>query len=256
MKHSKFSLILSLVVICILSSCDSKPKVIVEDTATSTPTTMQVNTDNTQTATAGGDLHQVVSLEVLQTEKYTYLRVLENNKDTFWIAASKLENAKVGAQYFYRGGLLKTNFESKEHNRVFDKVYLVSNIIDASSHPGSQQQGQSQVNATSSVNSSEVKKISGAVKLSDLFKNKSTYNGKSIIVSGKVVKVNNGIMGRNWVHIQDGTKCSSKDCDLTITTNANVAIGSNAAFEGKIILDKDFGSGYKYDILMEEAIQK
>lgn len=254
MKHSKFSLILSLALICILSSCDSKPKVIVEDTATSTPTSMQVNTDITQTTSAGGDLHQVVSLEVLQTEKYTYLRVLENNKDTFWIAASKLETAKPGGQYFYRGGLLKTNFESKEHKRVFDKVYLVSNIIDAASHPGSQ--GQTAASPAGEVKPSEVKSISGAVKLTDLFKNKSSYNGKSIIVSGKVVKVNNGIMGRNWVHIQDGSKCSGKDCDLTITTDANVAVGSSVGFEGKIILDKDFGSGYKYDVLMEGAVQK
>lgn len=254
MKHSKFSLILSLVVIYILSSCDSKPKVIVEDTATVAPTSMQVNTDNMQTATAGGDLHQVVSLEVLQTEKYTYLRVLENNKDTFWIAASKLETAKPGGQYFYRGGLLKTNFESKEHKRVFDKVYLVSNIIDAASHPGSQ--GQTTASPAGDVKPSEVKSISGAVKLTDLFKNKSNYNGKSIIVTGKVVKVNNGIMGRNWVHIQDGGKCGGKDCDLTVTTNANVAVGSSVGFEGKIILDKDFGSGYRYDVLMEGAVLK
>ena len=89
-----------------------------------------------------------------------------------------------------------------------------------------------------------------------MFKSKNNYNGKSIIVTGRVVKVNNGIMGRNWVHLQDGTKCNSKDCDLTITTSANVSIGSNAGFEGKIILDKDFGSGYKYDVLMEGAVLK
>lgn len=255
MKHVKIHLLnFTLVLIFIFTSCDSKPKVIVEDTAATTPTSTQVNTDNMQTASAGGDLHQVVSLEVLQTEKYTYLRVHENNKDTFWIAASKLEAAKPGSQYFYRGGLLKTNFESKEHKRVFDKVYLVSNIIDAASHPGSQ--GQATASSSGDVKASDVKAISGAVKLTDLFKNKNSYNGKTIIVSGKVVKVNNGIMGRNWVHIQDGSKCSGKDCDLTITTNANVSVGSSVGFEGKIILDKDFGSGYRYDVLMEGAVQK
>lgn len=262
-----FKLLIVLVAaISIFLSCDSKPKVIVEDTTTSTTNennsssgalnnpNMQVGNNN-NIGSGGSDFHQVVALETLQAEKYTYLKVLENNKDTFWIATSKLEDAKKGKQYFYRGGLMKTNFESKEHNRVFDKIYLVSNIIDATQHPGGQMQGQPSTgsNPQAVVASKDVVKAKGSIALDELFKNKSKYKDQSIIVSGKVVKANMGIMGRNWFHIQDGSKIANKACDLTITTQDVAQIGNNVNFRGKITLDKDFGSGYRYDVLMEEA---
>jgi hypothetical protein len=63
-------------------------------------------------------------------------------------------------------------------------------------------------------------------------------------------------MSRNWVHIQDGTKNDGKVADLTITTNANVQVGDNVSFEGKITLDKDFGAGYKYNVIMEQGVLK
>jgi hypothetical protein len=59
-------------------------------------------------------------------------------------------------------------------------------------------------------------------------------------------------MGKNWVHIQDGTQ-SGQDYDLTITTTENVNVNDEVTFKGKITLDKDFGAGYFYDVIMEEA---
>ena len=55
-------------------------------------------------------LHKVVVNEVLPASKYVYLSVNENDKQ-YWIATGKME-AKVGEAYFYKGGLLKTNFEN------------------------------------------------------------------------------------------------------------------------------------------------
>ena len=40
----------------------------------------------------------------------------------------------------FTGRLDETNFESIEFNRTFDKIYLVSQIIDASAHPGGNMQ--------------------------------------------------------------------------------------------------------------------
>jgi len=60
-------------------------------------------------------------------------------------------------------------------------------------------------------------------------------------------------MGKNWVHIQDGSKKNGKALDLTVTTNMNVGIGNKIALKGKIAINKDFGAGYRYDIIMEEA---
>jgi len=71
-------------------------------------------------------------------------------------------------------------------------------------------------------------------------------------VQGSVVKLNNMIMNRNWVHIQDASIKNEKT-DLTVTTDENVAMGDIVAFEGKISLNKDFGAGYKYEIIMEDA---
>ena len=69
--------------------------------------------------------------------------------------------------------------------------------------------------------------------------------------TGKCVKVNPMIMGRNWIHLQDG---SGDNLDLTITTTENIPVGHVITLEGTIALNKDFGAGYKYDIIMEEAV--
>ena len=57
-------------------------------------------------------------------------------------------------------------------------------------------------------------------------------------------------MGRNWIHIEDG---SGKNQELTITTQDVLQLGEVGVFEGTISLDKDFGAGYRYEIIMENA---
>ena len=81
---------------------------------------------------------------------------------------------------------------------------------------------------------------------------KVDYENKKVTVYGVVVKFNPAIMERNWVHLQDGTGEKGQH-DLTITTNAMVNPGDTMVFTGKITLDKDFGAGYTYELIMEEA---
>lgn len=88
------------------------------------------------------------------------------------------------------------------------------------------------------------------IKISELLANKKTYSGKTVKVTGQVTKYNPDIMGKNWVHIQDGSEFQG-GFDLTITTDQRVTVGSRITFEGKIVLDKDFGYGYFYTIMME-----
>jgi hypothetical protein len=90
------------------------------------------------------------------------------------------------------------------------------------------------------------------VTISNLLGNKKSYSGKVIRVKGKVTKYNPQIMGKNWIHIQDGTEYQG-GFDLTITTDTQVSVGDTVTFEGKIALDKDFGYGYYYNVLMEEG---
>ena len=90
------------------------------------------------------------------------------------------------------------------------------------------------------------------ITIAKLLENKQSYSGKVIKVKGKVTKFNPAIMGKNWVHIQDGSEFQG-GFDLTITTDIQVSVGEIITFEGKIALDKDFGYGYSYNVLLEEG---
>jgi hypothetical protein len=92
----------------------------------------------------------------------------------------------------------------------------------------------------------------GGITIAELYSNKKSYSGKVVRINGKVTKVNTAIMGKNWIHIQDGTE-SGGQFDLTITSNIVPNLGDVFTFEGTIALDKDFGYGYTYPVMMEEG---
>jgi len=83
---------------------------------------------------------------------------------------------------------------------------------------------------------------------------KATLGGKTVSAQGKVVKVNNGIMGRNFVHVQDGTGDAAKGTNnLIVTSKQTAAVGDQVTVSGVVVLNRDFGSGYSYPLLIEEA---
>jgi hypothetical protein len=92
----------------------------------------------------------------------------------------------------------------------------------------------------------------GCITIADLYSNKNKYSGKMARVKGKITKINTAIMGKNWIHIQDGTE-SEGLFDLTATTTLEFQTGTIVTIEGKIALDKDFGYGYTYKVLMEDC---
>jgi hypothetical protein len=96
----------------------------------------------------------------------------------------------------------------------------------------------------------KVEPCKDCIKISDLLENRKNYSGKSVKVTGQVTKFNPQIMGKNWIHIQDGSEFKGA-FDLTITTDKEVSVGQTITFEGTIVLDKDFGYGYFYSVLME-----
>ena len=88
----------------------------------------------------------------------------------------------------------------------------------------------------------------------DLYRDKAALDGKQVSLQGQVVKVNNGIMKRNFVHIQDGSgDAADGSNDLIVTTKADTAVGETVVLTGNIVLDKDFGAGYSYPVLLEDA---
>jgi hypothetical protein len=92
----------------------------------------------------------------------------------------------------------------------------------------------------------------GTISIAELYENPSAYEGKTIRVKGEVAKFNAQIMERNWIHIQDGTEFDGK-YDLTLTSQQNFMVGMVVTVEGILALNRDFGYGYSYELLLEEA---
>src|SRR3972149_1471736 len=90
------------------------------------------------------------------------------------------------------------------------------------------------------------------VKIEEVFAKKDTLNGRKITVKGEVVKFNSGIMGKNWVHIQDGSGKPGTN-DLTATTQDSAKVGDKVIITGTLAVGKDFGAGYIYEAIIEEA---
>jgi hypothetical protein len=87
-----------------------------------------------------------------------------------------------------------------------------------------------------------------------LNQDKAGLAGKTISAQGKVVKVNNGIMDRNFVHVQDGTGDAAKGTNnLVVTSKQTAAVGDQVTISGTVVLNRDFGSGYSYPLLIEDA---
>ena len=205
-----------------------------------------------QTSTVNSELpygmHQVSIVEVIQSSNYTYLEV-EENDENFWIAVS-LREAKPGEVIYYTDALEMRDFNSKELDRIFPVIYFVQDPSDSPEiSKGPSPAGKQ---PTARITGIEIEPIEGGTSLSELFDNKDQFKDKTIKVRGMVVKVNLNIMDKNWVHLQDGS-VSEVNFDLTITTADVVEVGDVVTFEGTIALDKDFGSGYAYEIIMEKA---
>ncbi len=205
------------------------------------------------------DTHKVVVLDVLQASAYTYLYTEENGKK-LWLAVPKTTAQKNDVLY-YDNGMLMENFHSNDLNRDFDKVLFLENVRKT---PTAENSANTDVHETSMSHTGspqiekedfKVSPVSGGITIAELYKNKADYAGKTIKIAGKVVKFNEAIMNKNWVHIQDGTEFDG-NFDLTVTTQSVVKKGDNVIFEGTVALDKDFGYGYSYKILLEDAVLK
>ena len=90
--------------------------------------------------------------------------------------------------------------------------------------------------------------------VAEVFAQRAALKGKAVAIRGKVVKFNAGIMGKNWIHLRDGSGTpEGKDNDITITTNDSVAKGDVVLVKGTVAVDRDFGAGYTYTVVVEEA---
>lgn len=198
------------------------------------------------------DIHKVTIEEVLHAAGYTYLLVSEGRKEQ-WLAIPEMD-VSIGTTYYYQGGLNMPNFKSRELDRVFESVIFLEQIsLEPPVSPESVSLSEAHT-ATISIEKLDisVEVAEDGISIADLVSDKKSYDGKTVRIRGQVTKYNADIMEKNWIHLQDGTDYDGK-FDLTITSDIAVETGDVLTFEGKIALDKDFGFGYFYEIIMEEA---
>jgi len=213
----------------------------------------KVQTETKTEKKVSDDLHEIVVKEFMDSGGYTYLNVDEGN-DNYWLAIPTTA-VNVGETFFYNGGMIMKNFESKALKRTFEEIKFVDGIRKTKDqvvkkeienpHNNSKKEGLS-------VSDYKLEKNVSDIKLESIFSDKEAFANKEIEVKGIVVKVNKNIMDRNWIHIVDGTKAAGKS-SLAITSQDLVKVGDTVTFKGKLILDKDFGYNYVYEIILEEA---
>jgi hypothetical protein len=202
--------------------------------------------------------HSILIEEVLQTKNYSYIRYSQDGKE-FWGAVGAMP-LEVGETYYYRDAMEMKNFESKALERIFPSIWFIDALSEVSPEKMSKTAEKSE-NLAKGHNTArdvhkqiQVEKAASGYSLAEIFENKSKLKNSDVIVRGQVVKLNKNIMKTNWVHIQDGTSYN-KLFDLTITTSEPIdfEVGDVVTFKGKLLLNKDFGYGYKYDYLIDDA---
>ncbi|MCX6895739.1 MAG: nucleotide-binding protein [Verrucomicrobia bacterium] len=214
--------------------------------------------------------------ETMTTSSYTYVLVDTGTKKS-WAAAPQFE-VKVGDTVTVAPGLPMDKYHSKSLNRDFDTVYFTGEITVGDKdgkvtppagklpegHPpikpltGATAQlpaGHPEIKGVTdkpAVDLKGIKPVKGGKTVAEIYAGKKKLAGKSVSVRGKVVKYNADIMGKNWLHVQDGTG-KDGDNDLMVTSKTEAKVGDTVLVKGAVSLDKDFGAGYKYSVILDDA---
>ena len=198
------------------------------------------------------DVQVAKAIEAINSGSYTYVLLSENGKE-FWAAVSA-QPIKIGANYYYKDALEMKNFQSKSLNKVFESILFINEFYAEKSDPGNNPHVQNNKPGSENIKQTKIEAPAGGYSLADIFKKKTDLKDQEIIVKGQVVKINLNIMKTNWIHIQDGTSYQGV-FDLTITTKdeINFHLGDIITFKGTLHLNKDFGAGYRYDYIIENA---
>jgi len=233
--------------------------------ALSTPTTRCVAeapaAGNSDITLSGDFAGKVVA--TMEAAGYTYVQV-DTGKAKVWAAAPQLA-VKVGDTLAVGKAMPMRNYHSKTLDRDFDVVYFTADTtvnggspagVSGSTelppnHPPITGTGSPVVPKTA-IDLSGIKKAEGGKGVAEVFAEKAALRGKDVRVRGRVVKFNANIMGKNWIHIQDGTGKKGSN-DLTVTSQTRAKVGDLILVNGKVTTDRDFGGNYKYSIIIEDA---
>jgi hypothetical protein len=200
-----------------------------------------------------------VVLEVMEVDIYTYIRLKTATGET-WAAVPKAPVTK-GSEVTIESPMIMDNFESKTLKRKFDKI--VFGTLGGKSPSAGGKAGVGELAAAhegaakvADVGDVKVSKATGpnARTVAEVITRTTELKDKPVLVRGKVVKYNADIMGKNWIHLRDGTgSAADKTNDVLVTTADEAKVGDVVTVKGVVRADRDLGSGYFYKVLVEEA---
>ena len=210
-------------------------------------------------------------VETMNAASYTYVQ-LDSGKNKVWAAAPQFA-VKVGDSVVVADAMPMEKYHSKTLNRTFDVVYFSGHVTvngaapmsavptapamsaGASTAGGELPKGHPPIPTATTPVGPDLKNIQradGGQTVHEIVTGKAKFAGKAIAVRGRVVKFNGGILGKNWIHVRDGSGAEGTN-DLTVTTDAVVKVGDLVLVTGTLATDRDFGSGYKYPLIVENA---
>ena len=201
------------------------------------------------------------ALETMDSGGYTYV-FMDTGQDQRWVAALETPVA-VGDVIQTDQGMAMNGFTSNTLNRTFNVVYFVSSLqnLSGGSQPMAQASGELPAGhpdvtggAVAAAAVPDIEAVEEGRDIAYVYANKDDLAGSEITLRGRVVKYNPGILGWNFIHIQDGSgDAAAGDNDLIVTTKSATEVGETVVLTGNIVLDKDFGAGYSYPVLIEDA---
>ena len=196
-------------------------------------------------------------LEVMDVDAFTYLRLKTKEGET-WAAVTK-SSVKKGAEVTIENGIVMNNFESKSLKKTFDRI-VFGNLASSgdSTLPPSTDLGviHGRISQPIDAGSVKVAKASGpgARTVAEIVTKRAELKDKPVTVRGKVVKFTGGVMGKNWIHLRDGSGSSAEHTDdVVVTTMDETQIGDVVVAKGIVRTDVNLGSGYSYAVLVEDA---
>ncbi len=199
-------------------------------------------------------------LEVKDIKDYTFLK-MKDPTDTAWVAVSRTsKQLEAGESVQISNASVMSNFISKTLNKTFDLI-IFGQVVGMEKVEHSIPTEVSYGGQGSSMSAGEhaaikVEKATGsnAYTVEEIFTKSDALKDKEIVVRGTIVKYNEGIMGKNWLHLQDGTgSAENHNNDITVTTDAHSVVGATVVAKGVLHVGKDFGAGYSFDAIIEDA---
>jgi len=195
--------------------------------------------------------------ETMNSGGYTYI-LLQTKSKMFWVAIAE-SKVTVGEDVVLAPGMEMVEFHSKSLNRTFDSIIFSEGLISQGGTATDDAKPHKKTYGSSGAKPSihkdiKVEKAEGdnSYTVSELFEKRKELDNKDIVLKGEVVKVTPRIMNKNWLHIQDGTGSAQDGTnDMVVTTMDLPSVGDTVTIKGVLFSDKDFGSGYKYNAIVE-----